>query len=949
MKRFFLTTSVILCGCITALLHAQVITTTPLFPIDTDSVTVIFDAAQGSQGLMNLNPPVVYAHTGVITNLSTSGSDWKYVVAGWSENLPKALMTSMGNNKYKLTLKPSIRSYYGVPASEQILKMAFVFRNSDGSKTGKNANGSDIFSDVYPAKTSVNIVLPAGKALYLKQNDPIRIAAISPLADSLKLFVNGTLVKSVAGQNIADTLYADNFGQNWVKQWIRILAKNDTASAADSFSYTVIPPAVVADLPPGVEDGINYIDSTTVVLSLYAPYKNNVFVIGDFNNWQIDSNYYTKITPAGNRYWLQINNLIPRQEYIFQYLVDGNLRIGDPYADKVSDPNDQYISNTTYPGLRPYPAAQTNGIATYLQTGQRPYQWNEMLFTPPAVTDLVVYELLIRDFTTAHDYPSLIDTLGYLKNLGINAIELMPIMEFEGNISWGYNPDFSFAPDKYYGTKNGLKQFVEAAHAMGIAVILDIVCNQHFGSSPLVRLYWNADAQQPAANNPWFNQVATHPYSVGYDFNHENPATRTYIERLIRYWLMEYHVDGYRFDLSKGFTEFNSGSDVALWGHYDASRIAILNNYESVLHAVKPGAYMILEHFADNSEETVLSNHNMLIWGNITGAYGQASMGWTTGSTSDLSWASYKNRGWSQPNLVDYMESHDEERIMFKNIANGNTTQPQYIIKGDTTRGLKRAELSANFFFTIPGPKMIWQFEELGYDYPITYGGNRVDPKPIRWDYLDQWRRRYTKNVFSALINLKKTQPVFATTNYTMDVVGAVKRIWLQHSTMDATVLGNFDIVAQNVNPNFTKTGIWYEFYTGDSLSVVNTTAAIPMKAGEYRLYTSVKLQKPVFTGIDDNTLPEVLNGSHVRVYPNPSDGLFNFILNLPQPSPAEITIFNMFGQIVHKSVVNDLQQGLNTFSMDLSAGKTAKISAGIYVYRLDAGTIHENGKLLVE
>ena len=954
MKRFIITAFILFCGSVSILTYAQVITTMPVFPIETDSVTIIFDATQGSQGLMNLNPPIVYAHTGVITNLSTSGSDWKYVVAGWSENLPKALMTSLGNNKYKLTLKPSIRAYYGVPASEQILKMAFVFRNSDGSKTGKNANGSDIFADVYTAKTSVNIVLPASKELYVKQNSAIAISAISPLADSLRLFVNGTLIKSVAGKNISDTISADNFGQNWVKRWVRILAKNDTASVADSFFYTVIPNAVVADLPPGVVDGINYIDSATVVLSLYAPYKNNVFVIGDFNNWQIDSNYYTKITPDGKRYWLQLNNLTPKQEYIFQYLVDGNLRIGDPYADKVSDPNDQYISATTYPNLRPYPSGLASGIATYLQTNQDPYPWNAIPFTPPAITDLVVYELLIRDFTTAHDYPSLIDTLGYLKHLGINAIELMPIMEFEGNISWGYNPDFSFAPDKYYGTKNGLKQFVEAAHAQGIAVILDIVCNHHFGSSPLVSLYWDADAQRPAANSPWFNPIPKHPYNVGYDFNHESPSTKTYMERLIRYWLMEYHIDGYRFDLSKGFTQKNSYPDnVTLWGQYDASRITILENYTNVIHSVNPNAYAIMEHFADNSEETVLAANNMLPWGNMTGAYDQGSMGWNQSNSSDLSWASYKNRGWTQPNLVAYMESHDEERMMFKNIAYGNATQPQYKIKGDTTRGLKRAELAANFFFTIPGPKMIWQFEELGYDYSINYpsgtSNSRLDPKPIRWDYQNDWRRRYTKNIFAALINLKKTLPVFATTTFTMDVVGAVKRIWLQHSTMDATVLGNFDIVDQNVTPNFTKTGTWYEFYTGDTLTVSDVNAALAFKAGEYRLYTTVKLPKPVFTGIDENALPEILNGSRVKVYPNPSEGLFNFIVNLPQPYPVEITIFNMFGQIVHTTTLNDLQQGISTFSLDLSANKKGKMSAGIYLFRLDAGNVHESGKLIVE
>ncbi|MDP1621709.1 MAG: alpha-amylase family glycosyl hydrolase [Bacteroidales bacterium] len=949
MKYFNYASAILIFFLMSGYTVAQVVVTTPAYPIDTDSVTILFDATKGDAGLMNVSPPI-YAHTGVITNLSASGSDWKYVIAAWSVNLPKALMTPLGNNMYKLTLKPSIRAFYGVPAAEQILKMAFVFRNSDGSKTGRNTDGSDIFADVYPDEMSVNIVLPENKSLFVKQNTSIPISAISPAAESMIIFVNGSLVKSTTGNTITDTIPADNFGQNWIKRWVRIEAMNTTGSAADSFSYTVITPATIAELPPGVEDGINYIDSATVVLCLYAPQKDNVFVIGDFNDWQIESDYYMNITPDGSRYWLQVNNLVPKQEYIFQYLVDGSLRIGDPYADKVSDYNDVYITPATYPGLKPYPATKTTGIATYLQTNQEPYPWNMTPFTPPAVTDLVVYELLIRDFTEAHNYPSLIDTIDYLRSLGINAIELMPIMEFEGNISWGYNPDYSFAVDKYYGTKNGLKQFIEAAHSRGIAVILDIVCNHHFGSSPLVQLYWDANLQRPAANNPWFNPVPKHPYNVGYDFNHESPATKAYMERLIRYWLNEYHVDGYRFDLSKGFTQKNSYPDnVSLWGQYDAQRIGILENYTSVIHSVNPNAYAIMEHFADNSEEKELAANNMLLWGNMNGKYSEGAGGWNSGNSSDYSWASWQNRGWSQPNLVAYMESHDEERVMYRNIQYGNSTKPPYNIK-DITTGLKRIELNANFFFTIPGPKQIWQFGEMGYDYSINYptgtSASRLDPKPIRWDYLDDWRRRYTKNIFAALLDLKKSQPVFSTTDYTLDVAGAIKRIWLRHSTMDATVLGNFDVIDRNITPDFTKTGPWYDFYAGDTLNVTDIATPMEFKPGEYRLYTTVKLVKPYFTAIDE-TLAGKREKGQALIYPNPSEGMFNFIIDLPQASLVEISVFNLFGNLVQRFSPGHRSQGISTIQLDLSGSNNRKLQPGVYFYRLDAGRLHDRGKLI--
>ncbi|MCX6306574.1 MAG: alpha-amylase family glycosyl hydrolase [Bacteroidetes bacterium] len=946
MKRFY----VLLFTAFLLLSHAglaQVIVTSPIFPTDNDSCTVIFDAALGNGGLNNVSPPI-YAHTGVITNLSTTSSDWKYVVAGWAENLPKALMTPLGNNKYQLKVKPAVRSYYGVPVSEQIEKMAFVFRNADGSKTGKNADGSDIFVDMYSNTFNVNIVLPAVKSLFLKLNDPIPVSAISPTATSMKILVNGVEVKTNAGQFITDTLTANNFGTNWAKQWVKIVALNNTGSAADSFSYTVIPPARIALLPSGIDDGINYIDSATVILCLCAPKKDNAFVVGDFNNWQTDSAYYMNLTPDSTRFWVQIKNLVPKQEYIFQYLVDGNLRIGDPYADKVSDPDDKYITAKTYPNLMPYPAGKANGIATYLQTGQDSYPWNMTPFTPPAVTDLVVYELLIRDFTADHDYPSLIDTLDYLKHLGINAIELMPVMEFEGNESWGYNPNFSFAVDKYYGTKNGLKQFVEAAHLRGIAVILDIVCNHHFGSSPLARLFWDGPAQRPAANNPWFNPIPKHPYNVGNDFNHESAYTNYYMKRLIRYWLTEYHVDGYRFDLSKGFTQKDSYPDnVSLWGQKDPARINILTSYTMLIHSVNPNAYAIMEHFADNSEETVLSSNNMLLWGNMNGKYNEATMGWNTGANSNFSWISYKERGWSQPHAVGFMESHDEERLPFKNIKYGNASA-NYNVK-DTGTSLKRMELAATFFFTIPGPKMIWQFGELGYDYSIDSGGGRLAPKPVRWDYQNDWRRRYTKNIFAALIALKKNQPAFSTTTYTLDVAGAVKRIWLRHSTMDVTVLGNFDVNAVNVVPGFTRRGMWYEFFTGDSLNVADTAAALVFNAGEYRLYTTTRLQKPYFTSLDEHLAPGTTTLGNVTVYPNPSGGLFNFEVNLSQPSSGIVTVYNVYGETVLRPAPVRFKQGINNFTVDITQGKEKKMTPGFYIYTLEAGGVVLSGKLLVE
>jgi hypothetical protein len=267
----------------------------------------------------------------------------------------------------------------------------------------------------------------------------------------------------------------------------------------------------------------------------------------------------------------------------------------------------------------------------------------------------------------------------------------------------------------------------------------------------------------------------------------------------------------------------------------------------------------------------------------------------------------------------------------------------------DTATALHRVELAATFFFTIPGPKMIWQFGELGYDYSINYpsgtSASRLAPKPIRWDYYtNEWRRHYVNIIFSALAGLKTTEPAFATTDFTIDAATAVKRIFLRHSTMDVVVLGNFDVINQDVVPGFTKTGMWYEFFSGDSLYVSNVDAPISFHPGEYRLYASKRLPKPQYTAINETT--ERPSDGTVFVYPNPSSGIFHFELNLPSSTEISIRIFNSHGQLVNTLTEAKLSRGINTVTSDVRGISPA--GPGIYFYRLEGNNIHASGKLIV-
>jgi 1,4-alpha-glucan branching enzyme len=690
-------------------------------------------------------------------------------------------------------------------------------------------------------------------------------------------------------------------------------------------------------------------EKSFVRFAVWAPNAESVRVIGDFNNWSIDSSYFMKRTPDSSRYWITINNLTLQQEYAYQYYVDGQIKIADPYTEKVLDPNDQYITPATYPNLKPYPADKTDNIVSILQTGQAEYQWQATNFTRPAKTDLVIYELLVRDFVSTHNYKTLKDTLGYLKRLGITAIELMPVNEFEGNESWGYNPSFYFAADKYYGTKNDLKAFIDECHKNGIAVIQDMVLNHSFGQSPMVRLYWDSQNNRPAANSPWFNPIPKHEFNVGYDFNHESPATKAFSKRVMEFWLSEYKVDGFRFDLSKGFTQKNTLGNVDAMAQYDQSRINIWKDYSSFIWSVDSNAYVILEHFADNSEEKVLSAAGMMMWGNMNKKYSEATMGWNDADNSDFSFVSYKARGWQRPNLVGYMESHDEERLMFKDIKYGNKSTIYNI--QDTSQSLNRIKLAAAFFFTIPGPKMIWQFGELGYDYSIDYNG-RLGNKPIRWDYYNDPKRRKLYKVFQALIKLREENKVFKSTNYSIFLSGAVKRINIADSSMNVTIIGNFDVLNKSIIPSFQNTGIWYDYFSGDSINVANTQDFMNLQPGEFHIYTSKRLATPetdILSDVQETNANEVKDFSLEQNYPNP----FNPVTTIKytvgtRPSITggvfvQLKVYDLLGREV-TTLVNK-EQGPGKYEVKFNGGK---LSSGLYIYRIQYGSIMLSRKMLL-
>lgn len=916
---------------------AQLVTTSPAFPTADAEVTITVDLRQAKDpraaGLLGKTDDVfLWSGAGE----TETGDAFKYQPPNQTNfNVPyePGRMTPLGNDRWQIKLVP--RTYYRVPANVPIRRLGLVVKNGAG-----NAQTEDFFVRIYDAKLTVSFAQPTAKLLFVETNTNVPVRANVSARSTLTLRVDGVVAATATN---ADSIVANvptGAAVNTLRKVV-VQAQTATETASDSFLLYVKPTPLIAAVPTGLRDGINYnaTDPTSATLVLFAPQKTYVNVISEQNDWTPVPASLMNRTPDGTRYWLELRGLTAGQELAYQYLIDGQIATGDPYSDKILDRNNDQFLSSTYPNLKAFPTRAQGQIVSVLQTGQTPYAWKVANFQRPDPKNMVVYEMLIRDFVGTRQYKTVIDSLPYLKRLGINAIELMPIMEFSGNDSWGYNPIYYFAPDKAYGTKNDLKAFIDACHQQGIAVILDMVLNQADYEFPYVKMYW--DGNRPAANNPFFNQQATHPFSVFFDFNHESAATQAFVQRVNQYWLQEYKFDGYRFDLSKGFTQKNTGGDVGAWSAYDPSRVVIWKRIYDQIRAYDPTAYVMLEHFADNREEKELADYGMLFWGNHNYNYRHAARGVVNGRDDNFEWISYKLRGWNNPNVVGYMESHDEERLVYDVRQNG-LANGSYNTK-DPATALERAKLAAALFIPVPGPKLIWQFGELGYDLSINTCSNgttinndcRTAAKPIRWEYLRDANRAKLLRVYQELIRLKMNVPAFQTTNYQFVANTPVKSLTLNGADQKAVVIGNFDVQDNLVALNLPQAGLWYDYFTGRA---VRADTSVMMKPGQWHILTTNRLPTPE-AGLVPWSLapppPPVLATEPLpalTISPNPTADVAVLAWESAYRGPVTVSVNSVSGRALHTLTVEKTAQ---TIRQPISL---RHVPTGLYLIQVQTG-----------
>ncbi|MFK5633566.1 alpha-amylase family glycosyl hydrolase [Ornithinimicrobium sp. LYQ103] len=455
---------------------------------------------------------------------------------------------------------------------------------------------------------------------------------------------------------------------------------------------------------------------------VWAPHADAVRVVGDFNGWDERAHL---LEAEGNGNWsTDVEGAEHGQEY--QFVITN----GDHSFYRI-DP-------------RAY--ATTNSVGNGILYDHRRFDWEHEEFLTPAQHQLVIYETHIGSFMVSQDggpgdLHDLVGRLDYLVGLGVNAIELMPLMEFAGDYSWGYNPAHIFAVEHTYGGPDALKTFVREAHKHGIAVLVDVVYN-HFGPSDLSLWQFDGWSEEGKGGIYFYNDWRSHtPWGdTRPDFGRQE--VRDFILDNARMWLDHYHVDGLRLDMTPymrhvdGFT----GDIPEGW--------AMMRSIGQMVRSDYPGHLVIAEDLHNDAAVTSTTDGGAAMhaqWDNqfvhpVREALIHPSD--EHRSIPDVAKAvlhAYHNAF----DRVIYIESHDE-------VANGKARVTSEV-RGDNPSGWdaqKRATLGAALVLTAPGMPMLFQGQEFLEDEWFR------DTVPLDWERA--WAFRDITQMFRDLIRMRR-------------------------------------------------------------------------------------------------------------------------------------------------------------------------------------------------
>jgi 1,4-alpha-glucan branching enzyme len=540
---------------------------------------------------------------------------------------------------------------------------------------------------------------------------------------------------------------------------------------------------------------------TGVTFRVWAPDATSVYVPGQFNSWNTTTNPLTQETTNGSLdgVWsADVTNAVNNQQYKFYLTAYGtNFYKHDPRARWVTNPgsgNNDIIYDPTV------------------------FSWNGDDFTNPPQSDLFIYEMHIGTFYTAGLLSKFLEAtnkLPYLKSLGVNAVELMPIMEFgNSGSSWGYDPAQPFAVDNVqYGGPNGLKTFVAACHRFGLAVFLDIVQN-HYGPNDLDM--WNFDgwtgSNSLGGGGIYFYESNTNWQITPYGDTRPNCNTNqvcNYIQDNFTEWLSEYHVDGFRWDTPNTMTHGNDGSYIPAAGNLVAS-------INDMIHTNYTGKISIAEDVYDfwGFDSAWDTSYPYTVTPVLTNTV-DADREMNTIVDSILDNVRYG--GTANSNRVVFLESHD----VVGDLNPGSKRLVRAIdpVTPSSYRARKLSTLGAAVTLTAPGIPMIFQGQEMLESNAFDSATNVDWSKTNTFSGIVQLYR----DLIGARRDLKGYTPGLEGDqcailwNDNSAKLIAFHRWKSGQTNQDAVVIGNFaDVNYASYSLTFPWDGTWYVHFNSD-------------------------------------------------------------------------------------------------------------------------------------
>ncbi len=699
-------------------------------------------------------------------------------------------LESLTSSSLSLTFNP-------FQSGEQVVSsLKFKILWEDGTYDA-GENGQIIYYDVYFDYASndldpeITFTAPQNNEII---NGDVNISFESD-ADLVELWLNGNLLTTLNGP-IFDYVWQPDSG---VFGDIQIVAKavlNDrvTFSFLDFYLEYQLNQLVA---PQNIKDGVNIIGND-VVIALYAPNKDYVSIKGSWNE-QFPNGEIMNLS-GDTLWWYQTT--LPDGDYFYQYNLEGMKYIADPWSHDV-EWKEPFTGNES---------SNFQHAKTKFSIGSTAYEWNDESYIRPEVKDLVIYEMHIGDYSGDEfnfgDFSDVIEKInsGYFTDLGINAIEFMPVNEFEGSYSWGYDPVFPMAPESSYGTPSQFKNLVDIAHQNGIAILLDVVFNHLWGSSPLFQLYQPLNSFDWEDHNfdlcPYFgNEESIWGYKIEHWHELDGRQYRgwKYVEDSIIHWVEEYHVDGYRFDYVDGIGwdgDFNGAS-------YYAN---ILDNHDPslILIAETDNPYQMNNTDFDSGWDYSY-HHNM--FDNVLDIY------------FDLNTVSNHINAYSQgysfvTGPINYTESHDETRLVYQATEFQNQSFEE---------AYNRSKLSATILFTSHGVPMIYAGQELGQCAATRDSGGYPVQQPIQWDNLEVDLVQDLNNHYKKMIDLRKNTSVlkepplevkYLDNNYKCFIY------WRANQNEKVVVAINFDTSEKFLDLEFPHSGDWTDVVSNSQISI---------------------------------------------------------------------------------------------------------------------------------